>query len=232
MSFPEFKAGEELSAGKLNKLSQGLDSASIQPGPGFRAEQSHEGTILQDTRYRRTMIGRTGGASYPASGDAITISTAFPFEFVDIDQDLSPVIAERADAAFVCYNLSLTHIATDTLIVVEEHRGEWYTQTGSGGGDGSTSIWFLISSVVCDAVTGERYVTVTPTRIAPPCETVPGEDEYGLINVYDDGFGCILNEYTDEELLGVAGKATYASDVGGTCVSSWTLDGLCDTGTC
>lgn len=231
MSLPEFRAGEELSAGKLNRLSRGLGSASIQPGPGLRAEQTEDGTVLQDTRYRRTMIGRTGGAAYPASSATITISTAFPFEFVDIDQDLTPVVKERGDAAFACYNLSLIHIATDTLIVVEEHRGEWYTQTG-GTGSGSVSIWFTIDSVVCDEITGERYIVVTPDRVAPPCETVPGEDEYGLINVYDDGFQCILNEYTDEELLGMRGRATYASGIGGTCAGTWTLDGLCDTGEC
>ena len=85
----------------------------------------------------------------------------------------------------------------------------------------------------CDA-DSTRYLVVTPIRIAPPCVTTPGADSYGEFHVYDDGFGCILGEYTDAELVGLKGKATYASDVDQTygCVESWTLDGLCDTGSC
>jgi len=119
------------------------------------------------------------------------------------------------------------------IVYLRYDGAEWqvieYDQEG-GSGSGSVSIWFVIDDVVCDEITGERYIVVTPHRIAPPCETVPGADEYGLINVYDDGFLCILNQYTDEELLGLRGEATYASDIGGTCVASWTLEDLCDAG--
>lgn len=237
MKFPEFKPGEQLSAGKLNKLSAGAKAAQTKGGPGLHVDAGPEGVSVRETRYRRETLGRTGGTPYPASGDTITIATEFPFEFVDIDQDLVPIIKERGDAAFVCYSLSLTHIAEDTLVVLVEHRGAWYAET-SGGGDGSAVMYFEIDAVICDEGSNERYLEVTPDRVAPPCTTPPGADSYGIYYVYDDGFGCILAEYTDDELTGggtgsgMRGKATYTSNIGGTCAKNWTLDGLCDTGGC
>ena len=229
---PTFQQGEELSAGKLNELSGQLDAARLDFGPGLHGEQSPEGVVARDARYRRITIGKTGGAGYPAS--ATDILTEYPFQFVDIDPELGigTAVLER-DGEFNVRNMLGNHIPEDTLVELVEHRGEWWTSYGSDGG--SKIIFFKIEELLCDPITGEKSLLVTPDRIAPPCASVD-EISSGTVEVFDNGFVCILDEYTEEDLLGpdlddgIRGAATYTSTIDQYCqtTKTWTLLGLCN----
>ena len=230
---PTFNEGEQLSAQKLNELGMGMDAARVNPGPGVRGGQDAEGTIIGEARYRRITIGKTGGAGYPAT--ATNILTEYPFQFVDIDPDkgIGTAVLER-DNEYVVRNMLGEHIPEDTLVELIEHRGEWWTSYGGTGG-GSKIIFFKIEELICDPITGEKSLLVTPDRIAPPCATVD-EISSGTVEVFDNGFACILDEYTEEDLLGpdgddgIRGAATYTSTIDQYCqtTKTWTLLGLCN----
>ena len=117
MTAPQFQPGEPLSAAKLNRLSAAVDASGIQPGPGLHGESGPSGSSVRATPYRRIGIGRTGGANYPLHPyGSDTIDTSFPFEFVDIDPDLTPVIKERGDAAFTLRNINGHYLPADTMV--------------------------------------------------------------------------------------------------------------------
>lgn len=133
-----------------------------------------------------------------------------------------------------------------TVELDETVQVEWWNNRYwilGGGGGGSVSIYFQILTVEC-LPGGEKYLNVQVERVAPHCSTVPEVDAYGRVDVFDDGFRCILDEYTQEELEGdpdiltdgLRGKATYSSvyptdDYEG-CTGNWTLDGLCNPPGC
>lgn len=130
----------------------------------------------------------------------------------------------------------------DDIVQVEWWAGQYWIL--GGGGEGSVSIWFQIVEVLCDPNTNEKSLLVEVERVAPPCGSVPEIDAYGQVEVFDDGFRCILEEYTKEELEGdpnqsddgLRGKATYSSvyptDAYDGCEGQWTLDGLCNPPGC
>lgn len=101
---------------------------------------------------------------------------------------------------------------------------------GSGGGH---SIWFEIESVICNA-DDSKTLFVTPTYYTGGCtRTIPGEDEYGQIQVEDP---CsILAFYTQDflESGGVKGRATYMYPRGAEyCEPVWLVDQICGQPEC
>lgn len=205
---PKFKRGEPLSAGKLNQLAGGFDATRLQAAPGMHIEQGPEGVTIQDVRYRRITIGKTGGYSYPSSATD-GILTEYPFEFVDIDPDLGigTAVLKRGDE-YTVRNLLGTHIPADTLIELIEHRGEWWTSYGGTGVGAGLTIRFRITA---SAYCGDCYVTarVISVPFGVPVGDLPDVDTYANneVLIYDKA-GCFFNE-PPEDLLDRIGYATY-----------------------
>lgn len=102
----------------------------------------------------------------------------------------------------------------------------------SGVGSGTHEIWFTIESVVCNE-DDSKTLFVTATYYTGGCtRSIPGEDEYGRIQVEDP---CsILSFYTQAFLeSGVAGRATYMYPRGdGYCEPVWLVDAICGQPEC
>ncbi len=101
------------------------------------------------------------------------------------------------------YNLSSSSIDQDWLTVHRDKFGNWLTTPpGSGGG---ARIRAEIISVDCEAVPIEAVCMV----LSRPCgvATVEGEDETGMVTVYDR-LGCVFVE-PEADLIGRQLKADY-----------------------
>jgi len=209
---------------KERKASRGNSKSTARAGDSFNENTDHQAPEV--------FMALTPTGGIPAI-DGVIPGSAVCDLYRTTGAFGSETLEEMVGISKTVFNISATAIAADIYVLIKRTKqGKWVAETGGSGGDGSVSIWFTVDATGCDDI--GRYLIVTPNRIAPPCTVVPGEDEYGLIYVYDDGFLCILNEFTNAELLGLNGKATYASDVDQSygCLKGWTLDGLCDTGNC
>jgi len=96
----------------------------------------------------------------------------------------------------------------------------------AGSGGGSQRIWFTVDSVEC-VDGGGMILMVEPTYYTGGCDaTIPGEDEYGLVEVED--ICSILSYYTAEGLVGMIGSATYMYPRGAEyCTPVWLVDSIC-----
>ena len=106
-------------------------------------------------------------------------------------------------------------------------------QAGSGGGTSAHAIYFQIESVTCED-DGTKILYVQPTWYTGGCtKSIPGEDEYGMIEVIDP---CsVLAYYTAEwlEQNSVTGRATYMYPRGAEyCEPQWLLDTICGQPAC
>ncbi len=102
-----------------------------------------------------------------------------------------------------------------------------------GGGGGTHEIWFTIESVICND-DGSKTLYVTATWYTGGCtKAIPGEDEYGQIEVNDP---CsILSFYTADWLAsgGITGRATYMYPRGDEyCEPQWLVDQICGSPEC
>jgi hypothetical protein len=108
-------------------------------------------------------------------------------------------------------------------------RARWQHQAGGGTGH---HIWFTIDSVICND-DDTKTLIVTATWYTGGCEaTIPGEDDYGLIEVDDP---CRLLEFYTAEWLesgSIVGRATYMYPRTGDCVPRWLVDTICGTPEC
>jgi hypothetical protein len=97
---------------------------------------------------------------------------------------------------------------------------------------GSLSIWFEIIEFYCADSYDERHIIVLPTWATGGCTaTLPGEDEYdGTIAVYD--LCGTLDYFTDADLPGKFGRATYMSPRAGYCEPRWIVDMICGEPEC
>lgn len=97
---------------------------------------------------------------------------------------------------------------------------------------GSPSMWFEVIESVCADSYDERHLIVMPTWSTGGCSsTLPGEGEYdGTITVYDvcGTFGY----FTDAELPGKTGRATYMYPRSGYCEPRWLVDVICGEPEC
>lgn len=120
------------------------------------------------------------------------------------------------------------------FVVFGRHRVSARALTGRFGGSsgGTHEIWFVISSVICNA-NGTMTLVVTPTYYTGGCKTsIPGQDSYGHVVVED--ICSILSYYTATWLGhgGVIGRATYMYPRTGYCVPVWLVDQICGQPTC
>jgi len=104
---------------------------------------------------------------------------------------------------------------------------------GGGGSGGTHEIWFTIESVVCNA-DNSKTLYVTATWYTGGCtKAIPGEDEYGQIEVNDP---CsILSFYRAEwlESGSVTGRATLMYPRGAEyCEPQWLVDQICGSPEC
>jgi len=123
--------------------------------------------------------------------------------------------------------------AVDDFIWVARFSHQWWVLVGGGGsGGGSEYIIFTVIDVLCDDADGRRLL-VEAIRISPPCSTPSGLDSYGQLEVFDTK-GCILNQYADDELIGITGDAMYTGNVAteSYCEEEWSLLSLCYSGAC
>jgi hypothetical protein len=111
----------------------------------------------------------------------------------------------------------------------------WFPEIKPRGSNGGTGhhIWFTIDSVICND-DDTKTLIVTPTWYTGGCEaTIPGEDDYGLIEVDDP---CRLLEFYTAEWLesgGIVGRATYMYPRNTAyCVPRWLVDTICGTPEC
>lgn len=113
----------------------------------------------------------------------------------------------------------------------QQHRGRWLDLT-SPPGSGTPSIWFEIIESICADSYDDRHLIVLPTWATSGCtRSLPGEDEYdGTIAVYDvcNTFGY----FTDAELPGKIGRATYMYPRSGYCTPRWIVDEICGETEC
>lgn len=144
-------------------------------------------------------------------------------------------LTEQDASSTVIYAAAPTSFSAeaDDFAWITKWSGQWWVLTGGGSGGGSEYIIFTVSDVLCDATEGRR-LSVTPERIAPPCSTPSGIDTYGVLEVFDLK-GCILSQYTDDELLGITGDAIYVGNLADEeygCDQKWSLISLCHVGEC
>ena len=102
-----------------------------------------------------------------------------------------------------------------------------------GGSGGAHTIWFTIESVVCNE-DNSKTLYVTANWYTGGCtKAIPGEDEYGQIEVNDP---CsILDFYTADWLASgtVTGRATYMYPRGAEyCEPQWLVDQICGQPEC
>jgi len=123
----------------------------------------------------------------------------------------------------------------DTFVVFGRHDFSDRALVGrfNGGGTSTHEIWFTIESVLCNA-DDSKTLFVTATYYTGGCtKAIPGEDEYGQIQVEDP---CsILSFYTQEflESGGVTGRATYMYPRGAEyCEAVWLVDQICGVPEC
>ena len=112
-------------------------------------------------------------------------------------------------------------------------RREFKLLHAGGGSGGGHSIWFTIESVLCNS-DDSKTLFVTATYYTGGCtKAIPGEDEYGQIQVEDP---CsILAFYTQTflESGGVTGRATYMYPRGAEyCEAVWLVDQICGVPEC
>lgn len=152
------------------------------------------------------------------------------FEEAVGQQDLT----EQSASSFIIYAAAPTSFSAevDDFAWLTKWSGQWWVLTGGGGSGGAEYVIFTVDDVLCDPAEGRR-LSVSPQRISPPCSAPSELSSYDLLEVFDLK-GCILEQYTDDELIGLTGDAMYMGNLSTEydCDKKWSLISLCHTGVC
>jgi len=243
--FPTFKEGDPLGKlanhGTLNGLFGAV--AHLSQGTIGRQEITAGGTNFSpgdrpqgETRLVKVIeVQAAGSAGFKGPLGEVNVIKAEVIDAIFAEEVGEQPLTETAASSSVIYAAAPPDFtaAVDDFIWVARFSHQWWVLVGGGGsGGGSEYIIFTVIDVLCDDADGRRLL-VEAIRISPPCSTPSGLDSYGQLEVFDTK-GCILNQYADDELIGITGDAMYTGNVAteSYCEEEWSLLSLCYSGAC